>query len=147
MGKAQAHSPSNTAPPIAPVGLMRAGSVGPSAPRTAPVGALDWRRRMSDNIAYALLVYTGLQIFVTLSALHGNGTALLPYLALIVLVVGIIPACRIFERRWSRLTAEQAADTGLAGRFRRDRLLLWALATGLPFAITGLFLLLSAISV
>ncbi len=29
---------------------------------------LDWRRKMSDNVAYALLVYTGLQIFVTMSA-------------------------------------------------------------------------------
>jgi hypothetical protein len=28
---------------------------------------LDWRKRMSDNIAYALLVYTGLQIFVTMA--------------------------------------------------------------------------------
>jgi hypothetical protein len=28
---------------------------------------------MSDNIAYALLVYTALQIFMTMGALHGQG--------------------------------------------------------------------------
>ena len=32
----------------------------------ARVTAIDWRKRMSDTIAYALLVYTALQIFVTM---------------------------------------------------------------------------------
>ena len=103
---------------------------------TRPV---DWRRKMSDNIAYALLVYTGLQIFVTMGALKSEGGSLLPYLALVVLVGAIIPACRRFERRWNRLSAEQAADPSLAGPYRRDRLALWLLAIGLPFALTGLF--------
>jgi hypothetical protein len=103
---------------------------------TRPV---DWRRKMSDNIAYALLVYTGLQIFVTMGALKSEGGSLLPYLALVVLVGAIIPACRRFERRWNRLSAEQAADPALAGHYRRDRLTLWLLAIGLPFALTGLF--------
>ena len=35
---------------------------------------VDWRRKMSDNIAYALLVYTALQIFVTMGALKSEGT-------------------------------------------------------------------------
>ena len=60
---------------------------------------LDWRKRMSDNIAYALLVYTGMQIFVTVQALKLEGMSILPYLALVVLVAAIIPACRAFERR------------------------------------------------
>ena len=47
----------------------------------------DWRKRMSDNIAYALLVYTALQIFMTMGALHGKGGSILPYFALVVLVV------------------------------------------------------------
>jgi hypothetical protein len=100
---------------------------------------IDWRRGMSDNIAYALLVYTGLQIFVTMGALKAEGGSLLPYLALIVLVGAIIPACRRFERRWNRLSDEQAADPTLARPYRRDRLALWLLAIGLPFALTGLF--------
>jgi hypothetical protein len=103
---------------------------------------LDWRKRMSDNIAYALLVYTGLQIFVTMGALKAAGPSMLPYLALVILVMGIIPACRRFERRWNRLSDAQAADPALARYYRHDRILLWAMAIGLPFLITGVFRLL-----
>lgn len=103
------------------------------------VRPVDWRKRMSDHIAYALLVYTALQIFVTMGALRGEGASLLPYLALIVLVAAIIPACRRFERRWNRLSDAQATDPSLAACFRRDRTLLWALAIGLPFVLTGMF--------
>jgi len=108
------------------------------APLTA-ARPIDWRRRMSDNIAYALLVYTGLQIFVTMGALKAEGGSLLPYLALVILVGAIIPACRRFERRWNRLSDVQAADPAMSGYFRRDRIALWLLAIGLPFVITGLF--------
>ncbi len=104
---------------------------------------VDWRRKMSDHIAYALLIYTALQIFVTIGALKASGSSLLPYLALVILVVAIIPACRRFESRWNRLTDEQAHDPSLARYYRRDRLLLWVLAIGLPFGLTGLFKLLS----
>jgi hypothetical protein len=100
---------------------------------------------MSDNIAYALLVYTGLQIFVTMGALKASGPSMLPYLALVILIIGIIPACRRFERRWNRLSDEQAADPALARYYRNDRILLWSLAIGLPFLITGLFRLLGAL--
>lgn len=106
---------------------------------------LDWRKRMSDNIAYALLVYTGLQIFVTMGALKASGPSMLPYLALVILIIGIIPACRRFERRWNRLSDEQAANPALARYYRNDRILLWSLAIGLPFLITGLFRLLGAL--
>ena len=105
----------------------------------------DWRKRMSDNIAYALLVYTGLQIFVTMGSLHAEGSSLLPYLALVILVVAIIPSCRRFERRWNRLDDSRAADPAMACHFRRDRMVLWMLAIGLPFAITGCFRLLGAV--
>jgi hypothetical protein len=100
---------------------------------------IDWRRKMSDHIAYALLVYTGLQIFVTMTALQGEGGSLLPYFALVILVVAIIPACRGFERRWNRLSDDQAQDIELAAYYRRDRLTLWLLAIGLPFAMTAMF--------
>jgi len=108
--------------------------------RTSPVEKVtDWRRKMSDNIAYALLTYTALQIFITIGALKTKGTSLLPYLALIILVGAIIPACRGFERRWTSLSTAQASDPALETRFRRDRLALWLLAIGLPFLLTALF--------
>ncbi len=99
----------------------------------------DFRRKMSDHIAYALLVYTALQIFVTIGALKAGDESLLPYLALVILVIAIIPACRRFEARWNRLTDEQAHDPALQPFYRRDLMMLWGLAIGLPFALTGLF--------
>lgn len=108
--------------------------------RSAPAKPLDWRKRMSDNIAYALLVYTGLQIFITMSVLHGKGGSMLPYFALVMLVAAIIPACRRFEKRWNRLSDEQAADPQFSGYYRRDQAWLWGLALGLPFVVAGLFL-------
>ena len=101
---------------------------------------LDWRRKMSDNVAYALLVYTGLQIFVTMSVLKGGHGSALPYFALVVLIAGIIPGCRLFERRWEVLSDSEAANPEFADRFKRDRLLIWLCAIGLPLALTGLFL-------
>ena len=99
----------------------------------------DWRKAMSDNVALALLVYTALQIFVTVHAMKQGSSSIMPYLALVVLVAGIIPACRWFERRWIGLSDEEAAEVGLKPAFRRDQLLLWALAIGLPFALTTFF--------
>jgi len=110
-----------------------------AAVESAGARPVDWRKKMSDHIAYALLVYTALQIFVTMGALRGTGGSLLPYLALVILVIAIIPACRNFERRWNRLDEVQAHDPALASAFRRDRMWLWLLAIGLPFALTGLF--------
>lgn len=105
----------------------------------APERKRDWRKAMSDNVAFALLVYTGLQIFVTVQAMKQGSSSILPYLALVVLVAGIIPACRWFERRWVGLSDEDAANADLKGAFRRDQLLLWLLAIGLPFALTAFF--------
>jgi hypothetical protein len=108
---------------------------------------LDWRKRMSDNIAYALLVYTALQIVVTVHALKSgsDSSSLLPYLALVVLVAAIIPACRTFEGRWMGISDEAAADPGFRGAYRRDQALLWIVAIGLPFVLTGIFKALASV--
>ena len=100
---------------------------------------LDWRKKMSDHVAYGLLVYTALQIFVTMTALKTGHGSILPYFALIVLVAAIIPGCRMFEKRWDGLSDSEASNPELAGRFRRDLTVLWLLAIGLPFLLTGLF--------
>jgi hypothetical protein len=106
---------------------------------------LDWRRKMSDNVAYALLVYTGLQIFVTMTVLKtGHGSAL-PYLALVVLIAAIIPACRLFEKRWERLAETDAPREELSPLFARDVAVLWIAAIGLPFVVTGLIKVLLAL--
>lgn len=102
-------------------------------------GVRDWRKSMSDHVAYGLLVYTALQIFVTVKALSEGSSGLLPYFALVVLVAGIIPVWRWFEKRWADLDDAQAADLTYAPAFRRDVMALWALAIGLPFALTLMF--------
>lgn len=108
--------------------------------RAAADHGLDWRKRMSDHVAYALLIYTGLQIFVTMTALKGSHSgSILPYFGLIVLVAAIIPGARWFEARWSGLSDTAAADPELAGAFGRDRLALWLCAIGLPFGLTAAF--------
>jgi membrane protein YdbS with pleckstrin-like domain len=99
----------------------------------------DWRKAMSDHVAYGLLVYTGLQIFVTVKALAEGTSTALPYLALIVLVAGIIPVCRWFEKRWAVLSDADAVDPEYAPAFKRDAMALWAVAIGLPFALTLIF--------
>jgi hypothetical protein len=71
--------------------------------RAAVPRALDWRKADERHVAYGLLVYTGLQIFVTKALLKGTIGSMLPYLALVVLVAGIIPVCRWFEKRWADL--------------------------------------------
>lgn len=102
---------------------------------------LDWRKSMSDHVAYALLVYTGLQIFVTVHAIKGDSSSvsILPYIALVVLVAGIIPACRWFEKRWMGLSDAEAADPSYRPAFRRDITGLWALAITLPLLLTAIF--------
>lgn len=101
--------------------------------------AKDWRKAMSDHVAYALLVYTALQIFLTVKAMSQGSSTILPYIALVILVALIIPACRWFEKRWAHLSDEEAADMQYAGAFRRDTIWLWVVAISLPVGLTALF--------
>src|SRR5688500_2040478 len=74
-------------------------------------------RRMSDHIAYALLVYTGLNILLTVGAIKGAlEGSILPYFSLVLLVAAIIPACRSLERRWEQLDDAAAYQEALRRR-------------------------------
>jgi hypothetical protein len=101
-----------------------------------PAKRLDWRRKISDHVAFALLGYTGLQIYVTMGAIDG-GESILPYFALVLLVAAIIPGARMFEKRWEGLSDAEAADPELAPQYKRDRFKIWAAAIVLPFVVTG----------
>lgn len=104
---------------------------------------VDWRKKMSDNVAYGLLVYTGLQIFVTMHEIQGSSASILPLFVLVVLVAAIIPLFRHFERRWEHLTDEQAHNMAYKAAFRRDQIRVWLLAAILPLVITGAYRALS----
>jgi hypothetical protein len=103
-----------------------------------------WSRKMSDHIAFALLVYTGLNIVFTVGAIKGafHGS-ILPYFSLVILVGMIIPGCRWLEHRWERFDASTRDEWQLQGAFRRDRALVWLAAIALPVIITGLFKLIA----
>lgn len=98
----------------------------------------SWPQRISDNLAYGLLVYTALQIFVTMKQLKELSHSLLPYLALAVLVAAIIPAARAVERKWVAMGADEAFDPAHEGRFRRDRLIIWLTVIGTPFLLAAI---------
>ena len=113
---------------------------GAKAQAEASHAKLDWRKRMSDHVAFALLIYTGLQIFVTMTALKGgHGGSIMPYFALIFLVAAIIPGARWFEARWSGLSDAAASNPEFADAFKRDRLAVWLCAIGLPFGLTAAY--------
>ena len=97
---------------------------------------IDWRRKVSDQVAFGLLVYTGLHIFLTMKQLKTGQGSVLPYFGLIVLVAAIIPACRWIEMRWEQLTDTEATDPDLAPVFRKEMILSWCAAIGLPIALT-----------
>ena len=108
--------------------------------------AVDWTKRMSDHIAAALLIYTGLHIIVTMQAIKGEGGSILPYFGLVLLVGAIIPGCRLFEKRWERLAAIGEPDERLRPLFVRDAVYLWVAAIGLPFVVTGLIMAFTALA-
>lgn len=97
-----------------------------------------WQRKISNHIAYALLAYTGLQIFVVMGAIGGHGMSMLPYLALIVLVAIVIPLARKLEKRWEIFLAADPAPAEIQSRYSFDRIKIWAFALGFPFLIVGL---------
>lgn len=102
--------------------------VKPATPETV------WDRRISNHVAYALLAYTGLQIFVVMGAIKGEGMSILPYLGLVALVGIVIPLCRRVEKRWQRLSQSDLPEARLMALYSGDRLGIWLFALGFPFA-------------
>lgn len=102
-------------------------------------GTVDRRKSVSNHVAIALIVYTTLNIFLTVEAIKHTGLRSLSMVCLIVLIAGIIPACYKLEKRWRDMD-EGAAQAAVAnGGYRRDIAVLWLLAVGLPFGLTALF--------
>lgn len=103
-------------------------------------------KRVSDAVAYGLLVYTALQIFMTMHAIKAEEDTMLPMLGLVVLVAAIIPLYRHMERRWDRLAAALVGDDeAFSAALRRTQMLVWGLSVGLPLLVTGLLKALAAL--
>ena len=92
--------------------------------------ASSFGKRMSNHIAYALVVYTLLLIFEVSPQMESGGMSILPYFLLVVLVGLAILPCHRLERRWQAI--DRSGETAVAGIFRRDAILLWLGAIGGP---------------
>ncbi|GAA0468661.1 hypothetical protein GCM10009096_06960 [Parasphingorhabdus litoris] len=107
--------------------------------------AVQWEKKMSNNCASALLVYTLMQIFFVLSFIQTKGMSIAPYFGLVLLVVVIVPFCRKYEKRWQNVAQSGLSDQSLAARFRKDQVTLWILALGLPFVFVAIIKLIGTI--
>lgn len=100
----------------------------------------SWKKRISNNAAAALLLFTLLHV-ACFTALAGfAGSWLVTYLGIAILVGLVIPALSRFEARWHGGALDGLSEHEIAERFRIERLRLWAAAVALPFLWSGLFL-------
>jgi hypothetical protein len=99
----------------------------------------SYAKRMSDHVAYALVVYTLMLIFVVTPSMESDGASILPYFILVVFVGMVIPACRGLEKRWQRLQVSELGQDNLNSRYSFDRIKLWVAAIGIPIIISFAF--------
>ncbi len=99
-----------------------------------------YSKRISTHIAYALVVYTLLLIFLVSPALESKAMAIWPYFLLVALVAAVILPCRNIERHWKKLD-DRGAD--LSAHYLFARIKIWLSAIGIP---VGLMLAIRAIA-
>jgi hypothetical protein len=95
-----------------------------------------YAKRMSDNIAFAMVAYTLMLIFMVTPKLESTGTSIFPYFILVMLVGCAIPYGHKLERRWDMLSSSELSQSGLNTRFAIDRIILWLAAIGVPFMLS-----------
>jgi cell division protein FtsW (lipid II flippase) len=99
----------------------------------------SYSKRMSDHVAFALVVYTLALIFLVTPTIESSGTSIFPYFVLVLFVAVVIPPCRNMERRWQALDAAAYNGDGLKAHYVADRLKLWAAAVVIPAILAVLF--------
>ena len=99
----------------------------------------SYSKRMSDHVAYALVAYTLMLIFMVTPTMETDGTSIFPYFLLVILVALVIPPCHSLEKRWQKLEASDLGDGGLNTRFGVDRAKLWIAAIGIPIGLSLVF--------
>lgn len=106
----------------------------------APLRAYkSYSKRMSDHVAFALVVYTLALIFLVTPTIESSGMSIFPYFVLVLFVAAVIPFCRNLERRWQKLCATARPDDGLETQYVADRLKLWVAAIAMPAVLAVLF--------
>lgn len=99
----------------------------------------SYSKRMSDHVAFALVVYTLMLIFLVTPTIESTGTSIFPYFILVLLVGAVIPACIRLERRWQVLDTGAHMDGDLQSRYVADRIKLWVAAIAIPGVLAILF--------
>lgn len=89
-----------------------------------------WHRKMNNNLAAALVLFTALQIFVISAVVATGAPTLLYHMGIALLIAVVVPAARNMERRWAAFP--EASGPNGAERFRRDQLKLWSATLFLP---------------
>ena len=125
-------------------GFDRISAAAHHAPPAGYVHDNRWSSGLKRHIAFALLAYTLLLIFLVSHALadwlggEGESMSIAPYFLLVLLVVGVIPLARRLERRWEVLGRSDLSAHGLALRYRTDCIKVWAIAIGVPLLIAAI---------
>lgn len=99
----------------------------------------SYSKRMSDHVAFALVVYTLMLIFLVTPTIESSGTSIFPYFVLVLLVGAVIPACIRLERRWQVLDSGSHPGYDLQPAYLADRVKLWAAAIAIPGFLAVLF--------
>lgn len=107
----------------------------------APDTRKNFAKRMSSHLAGALICFCLLQIFIVAKM----GGSLILHFGIIFAIGGFALAARGLERRWQMLETSGLSERGLARRFRRDLIPLWAVAVGGAFLWVPVAMLLNAL--
>ncbi len=98
----------------------------------------NYGKRITSHIAYALVLYTLMLIFMVTPALDAGSMAIWPYFLLVALVGAVILPCRSLEKRWHKID-QSYPNGGQDARFGFEKILLWLAAIGLPLALMAIF--------
>lgn len=117
-----------------------ASTFGPRLWRRAAVMAPSARqlgRRMSWNIASAVLIFAIAQIWLVASAVNYGLSMLLAGAVLLLLVIVAIMVAQRLERHWHGLSQAALSSHGLHQRYRRDVRRLWMATLLVPMLWVG----------
>ena len=115
--------------------MARAGQAESLHPRGGR-GQKGFAKRINDHIAFALVVYTLMLIFVVTPSVETKGMSIFPYFLVVLLVAMVIPFFRRFESKWAKLEKSELGINSLKTRFAIDRIQLWMIAFGVPFLLS-----------
>lgn len=94
-----------------------------------------YTKRISDHIAYALIVYTLMLIFLVAGAIKTSSMSVAPYLLLMLFVALVIPMARKLEKKWEMFDSSELSDNSLRKHFAMDRIKLWLGTFSLPLIL------------